>query len=224
MGEDLEQFEKELEKANERLERASADLASQQEGPLWEAWRAADADVLTLERRVAAAKGEPYAVPADFPVKWDVGAPLPLLLCSDRKAFLTFQVGEPEAAWDGLSVKAIDPASLESSALCLVTINGCISAKLGAPNDEVHHGHFLHGRGLEPYTAQIVINSPWLTEVRANNEVHPSFGPERWESVKHFILWFHDSTFECLASSLDAEVVSESRESLLKRVTAQLLE
>lgn len=224
MNEDLEQFERELEKANDRLERASADLASQQEGPLWDAWRAADSDVLTLERRVAAAKGEPYAVPADFPVKWDISAPLPLLLCGDHKAFLTFCLSEPNPAWDGISAKTVDPASLESPALCLVTINGCLSAKLGAPNDEVHHGHVLHGRGLEPYTAQIVVNSPWLTEVRANNEVHPGYGPERWESAKHFILWFHDSTFECLAASLDAEVISERREDLLKRVTAMLIE
>jgi hypothetical protein len=223
MNEDLDQFEKELEEANKRLERASDDLDDKQEGTEWDAWRAADSEVLTLERRLAAAKGEPYAVPADFPVRWDVGAPLPFLLCNDNKAFLTFHASEPDLSPDGVNVKVIDPASLESLTLCLVTIKGCISAKLGAPNDEIHHGHLLHGRGLEPYTAQLVINSPWLKEVRANDEVHSSHNPEQWELVKHFILWFDDTTFECLATSLEAEVTTESMESLLKRVAEELL-
>jgi hypothetical protein len=67
-----------------------------------------------------------------------------------------------------------------------------------------------------------VINSPWLREVQATNSVHSGDRPEQWDAVKHFVLWFHDSTFECLAEALSAEVVSESMEALLTRVARKL--
>lgn len=38
------------------------------------AYRSANADLLALERRLAEARGEPYATPLDFPVQWDTGA------------------------------------------------------------------------------------------------------------------------------------------------------
>ena len=44
--------------------------------------------VLDLERQLAAAKGEPHAMPFDFPVRWDVGAPLPHLFANDYQALL----------------------------------------------------------------------------------------------------------------------------------------
>ena len=49
---------------------------------------------LYLKRELAAAKGEEYAVPVDFPVKWDAGCPLPHLLCNDYKALLAFILRE----------------------------------------------------------------------------------------------------------------------------------
>lgn len=121
---------------------------------------------------------EPFAVPCDFPVKWDVGAPLPFLLCNDYRTFLTFYLNEPDPNWDGTYVTVVDPASSEAASLCLVTFNNCVSAKLGHPNDEAQHGHLLAGRGAEGYTAQIVRNSPWIGEVAKINSVHPNDDPK----------------------------------------------
>ena len=49
-----------------------------------EEFRAARTAVLQAERNLAAAKGEEYVVPIEFPVCWDTGAPLPYLLQNDR--------------------------------------------------------------------------------------------------------------------------------------------
>jgi hypothetical protein len=89
--------------------------------------------------------------------------------------------------------------------LALVEFNCFISAKLGASNDEVFEGHLLNGKGLEAYGAQRVVNSRWLKEVEKVNSVHRMYRPESWRDLHHFIFWFHDSTFECLAQSYKVE-------------------
>ncbi len=107
--------------------------------------------------------------------------------------------------------------------LALVQFQACLSAKIGAPNDEAHEGHPLFGRGLEPYTAQVVENSPWLAELENINKVHSNYQPERWRGLKHYVLWFHDKTFECIAETFTVEVFRESMVALLGRVCDRLL-
>lgn len=216
-------LESKLAEANTRLKKASAALAPKHKGGEVEEFHAAQQEVLGLEREVAAFKNEPHAVPSGFPFTWDVGAALPHLLCSDYQTFLAFYVNDPDPNWDGSYVTVVDPSSSEPASLCLVTFNRSVSAKLGHPNDEVMSGHPLYGRGLEPYSAQIVKNSPWIAEVARTNSVHHNDHPEHWKSLIHYVFWFHDSTFECLAESYEVEVSSESMAELLRRVQAKLL-
>ena len=219
-----DKIEKELNDAKARLKAAAAALAPKHKGGEMEAFRAAHGEVLRLERLLADARNEPHAIPCDFPVEWDVGAPLPFLLCNDYRTFLTFYVRQPHPSWDGTWAKVVDPASEQRAALCLVKFKNCMSAKLGHPNDEAQYGHPLSGRGLEGYTAQIVRNSPWLKEVAKINSVHPQDDSKRWKSINHYVFWFHDSTFECLAESYEVEMSSESMADLLSRVQRMLIE
>jgi hypothetical protein len=216
-------IEKQLAQANVRLQAATAALAPKHKGGEIEEFHTAYDEVLRLERELAASRNEPYAIPCDFPVKWDVGAPLPFLFCSDNRTFLTFYVSERDSSWDGTHVKVVNPASTEGVSLCLVTFKDCASARLGHPNDEAQRGHQLAGRGLKGYTAQIVKNSPWLKEVARTNSAHPRDNPEVWNLLNHYVFWFHDSTFECLAESYEVEVSSEAMPDLLKRLQAKLL-
>ena len=79
------ELEKQLAKAQERLDRAMKALAPKHKGGEMEEYRAAHAELLRLEREVASAKGEEHAVPLGFPVQWDIGAPLPHLLVNDYR-------------------------------------------------------------------------------------------------------------------------------------------
>ncbi len=217
-------IEKKLSQAQSRLKAATAALAPKHKGGEIEEFHSAHDEVLRLERELAASRNEPYAVPCDFPVKWDVGAPLPFLLCSDDRTFLTFYVSKRDSCSNGSHIKVVKPRSAENVSLCLVTFKSCASAKLGHPNDETQCGHPLAGRGLKGYTAQIVRNSPWLKEVAKTNSAHPHDNPESWTLINHYVFWFHDSTFECLAKSYEIELSSETMPELLKRVQAKLLE
>jgi hypothetical protein len=93
---DIPDLENRLKAARGRLQRAIAALAPKHKGGEQEEYREANKEVLSLERQLGAAKGEEYAVPIDFPARWDVGAPLPCLFRNDHRAFLTFYLYEPD--------------------------------------------------------------------------------------------------------------------------------
>jgi hypothetical protein len=220
---EIHDLEHRLTIARERLQRAIAALAPKHKGGEWEEYRAAEQDVLGLERKLAAARGDEYAETLEFPVRWDAGAPMPHLMKNDHRALLAFLLSEPDPNWDGTYVTVKSPANEGPEPLGLVEFTRCISAKLGAPNDEVFEGHPLNGKGLEAYGAQRVVNSRWLKEVEKINSVHRMYRPESWRDLHHFIFWFHDSTFECLAESYKVETHRISMKALLGIMVERLI-
>lgn len=214
-------LESRLKSAGERLQRAIAALAPKHKGGEREEYQAANEEVLSLERQLAAARGEEYAEPCGFPFEWDTGEPMPHLLVSDHRTLLSFLLNEPDPAWDGTYIKSIGMEQPEP--LALVEFERCVSAKLGAPNDEVFHGHPLSGKGCEPYSAQQVVNSRWIKEIEAINSVHSQYRAEHWRDLHHFIFWFHDTTFECIARSYKVETHRISIRSLLELMVERMI-
>lgn len=213
-----------LEAATTRLHRAVEALRPRHRGGEIEEFKQAREAVLTAERDLAAARGEPYVVPFAFPVEWDSGAPLPVMLVSDQKTLLLFRVRVPDPAWDGSYATPVGLGDPESERLAFVEFRSCVSAKLGSPNDEVFHGHPLHGRGFEGHRALKVMSSPWLQELRSIDEVHSQFRAEAWSRRTHFILPFHDSTFECVAESFTVDVVCMPMAGALAELCRRLIE
>ena len=219
----IDEIERRLAAAQDRLERAMQAFVPRHKGGEREELLAAHEAVLRLERELAAVKGEEHAVPVDFPVQWDIGAPLPHLIQNDYKTFLTFCVREPDPDWGGSYVTVKDPGDGSVETLALVEFFGCSSAKLGSPNDEVFEGHPLNGKGLNGYSAQRVVNSRWLAELEAINSVHRCYDPEVWRRRNHYVFWFHDTTFECVAESFTVELYHECIAALLERVCQRFL-
>ncbi len=152
-----------------------------------------------------------YAETIEFPVHCSAGAPMPLLLASDFNKFLIFYTDIRNA-----DDRAIDP-------LAIVEFHRCMSVKFGDPNDEVLHGHSLYGKGLQPYSVQVLHNSRWLKELEAINSVHRQYDPDFWRSLNHYVFWFHDSTFECVAKSYEVQVVAEQRDEVVTRIAKRLV-
>jgi hypothetical protein len=198
-------FEKALLKAKKRASKNIQIINGRPQVLDFDVLSAAHETVLQAERDLAAAKGEPYAVPIKFPVEWDTGAPMPYLFCDDNRVFLTFFVRDIDPNWDGTYVTIRNPGSGLSEKLAVVEFERCICTKMGNPNEEVLHGHPLSGKGLEGYRALSVVNSPWIKELEAINSVHSCYKAEYWRDYKHYILPFHDSTFECVARGFKVE-------------------
>jgi hypothetical protein len=75
---------------------------------------------------------------------------------------------------------------------------------------------------MDGYTAQIVVNSPWLRELERINSVHRGYRPELWRTLKHYVFWFHDTTFECVAESYTVEVFRETFSAMLARICPRI--
>lgn len=141
---------------------------------------------LALERSTAAGMGLPYAEPADLGVKWDAGAPMPVLI-SGLRTFVAFYLSGSE----------------DDHGIGVVEFKGVTSVKMGSPNDEVLRGHPLWGSGLEPYQAHEIRNSTWIRELMDVNRIHSAFQDSHWSAARHFVLTFHDETLECVAQATD---------------------
>ena len=125
--------------------------------------------------------------------------------------------------WDGIpKVRFANSPSVEK--LALVEFIDCSVANLGPPNDEVFDGHPLWGKGFEGYGAMAVENSRWIKEFERINSVHRSYKPGGWQESKHYILAFHDTTFECVARGFKVETYEISLSDLLSQVSQRLIE
>lgn len=216
-------LERGLAVARDRLRAAVTNMAPRHKGGEWEEYRVANAAVLKLERELARVEGEEYADEPDFPVLWDAGAPLPHVLANDYRTFLIFRLREPGSIRDGTQVVVVNPADSHLEPLALVEFKRCAAFKMGTPNDEVLTGHPLAGKGQEAYRAQIVRNSKWLKELEAINKVHPNYQADRWKTLTHYVLWFHGSTYECVAERYEVETQWASFSSLLGDVCNRLV-
>lgn len=159
------------------------------------------------------------AVPIDLGIRWDAGAPLPHLLQSEHRTFLTFYLYEQDPDWNYTPSAPVHIAIIEW--------HGCYETLLGWPNDEALPGHRLWERGLKEtsyFSAAEVRNSSWIAEIEKGNRVHPRHQPERFAALRHYILLFHDSTFECLVEGYTIEKVFKPMSEVLSQLAHRIIE
>jgi hypothetical protein len=149
---------------------------------------------LDVERQLAAVRNEPYAILWDIPIDWEFSIfPSHFMLSLGERTILVYSVQ-----------KEIDSKS--KSCTAFLTFTGCESCRLGGPNDETIEGHYLYGKGIDVGGSYLVKNSPWLKELRKMNSVHSQFNDDIWSRKKHYLIFFKDNTFECIADNVFFEV------------------
>jgi hypothetical protein len=176
----------------------------------WDAFGAAQVEVLAAERAVARDAGDEYAVELDVTPRWSTGAPQPHLLANGLRAFLLFYLANP------------DPDRAAPEPLGVVEFHRVHSVRLGRPNDEAIEGHRLSGKGLRLYAAHRVVDSRWITEEERINSVHPQHRGGWHERLTHYVFSFHDETFECLAESFTVEQHVGSPRVVLSNLVSRL--
>jgi len=134
-----------------------------------------------------------------------VGAPCPALVSTEHSLVVLFYLQQSDPNSDGTTVRIVDVES-EEEPIALVTFERPSVHTFGPPNDEAFSGHRLVSKGLRPYGAYEVINSAWIEQLERMNAVHPRHDRTRFLAGKrHFILTFHDSTFECIAKGFQID-------------------
>lgn len=147
------------------------------------------------------------------------GAPLPMVLSNEHNITVAYRIATPpEPDWDGTTVRVVG-RDTEPEFLAVAIFRGYHSYYMGAPNDEALQGHPLADRGLASYAAFDIRPSSWIKSLERMNSVHPNHDPERFENYYHFVVAFHDTTFECVATSCEVETHMGSVRSLTPRMT-----
>lgn len=179
-------------------------------------WKKQHHKCLEIEREIAMLGGKETALPIEWSVKWDVGAPLPHVMSGSGRTFLIYYAFRTKLDHDKRLVKIVDDINEGTDSIALVEFLTCYDFRFGGPNDEVHQGYPLYGKGLELYQAHTVSNSKWLESVEKTNQIHSGYNPDSWRRYKHFLLLFHDELFECLAKSYYIEIYGRSMDDVLE--------
>lgn len=138
-----------------------------------------------------------------------------MIACDEHTLYLAYYVEDVPDGWDGSSVRVVGPDSTDET-VALLRFEWCYAHMFGPPNDEAYAGHPLADRGLEPYSVFEVKNSSWIRQSERRNAVHPYHKAVHFfENKRHFIFFFHDSTYECIAKSFTVELIQGSAKGVL---------
>jgi len=119
-----------------------------------------------------------------------------LLVATDTMAWMTFNAMRLEA--DGY----YHPAGT-----AIVEFSACSLTKYGYPSDENRPEHPLYPK-MEGYGIYEVLHSSWIAELGWGDS-----GRER-----HFIITFHETTFECIARDIKLEVTQDPLDVVFRRI------
>lgn len=145
-----------------------------------------------------------------------------MVIADEHAVFVAYIISVPDPAFDGANPRSVGPEMPEPYAI--VEFRRVSSSMFGHPNDEALAGHPLYDRGLEHYGSFEVLESSWVRALARMNEVRFPGSSWLFDDARHFILTFHDSTFECIASSVVArETLVATRSDVIARVS-QLLD
>ncbi|MEL7536957.1 MAG: hypothetical protein AAFM91_07765 [Pseudomonadota bacterium] len=149
-----------------------------------------------------------------------VGAPIPYVFASELFTYVAYYAQETDPNWDGSTVRVVGPDS--SDERVIVVRFDSYATYFGPPNDEAFDGHPLEQRGLTPYGFFEIANSSWIRSLEKMNSVHRNHnGEEFLRRNRHFVLSFHDSTFECVARSF--EWVEDTRGSVVDAINSTVI-
>ena len=131
-----------------------------------------------------------------------IGAPIPIIVEDEYRTILAYYVEQRDPDWNGTAVQVVGPDS-EDGLVAIVKFD-TYSTMFGPPNDEAFSGHPLAARGLKPYGFFQILDSSWVRGLERMNSVHPYHAKDDFLArYRHFVLSFHDTTFECIASSYE---------------------
>lgn len=124
--------------------------------------------------------------------------------------------------WDGTTVRVQDYGT-KGQPIGIVDFQWPYHHMFGPPNEEAIAGHPLASRGLHPYDVFEVHDSSWIRALERMNSVHQYHKPEAFEGLRHFIMAFHDSVFECVARGYDISMSEGSLEELVPKLSSKML-
>lgn len=109
----------------------------------------------------------------------------PFIVASDRRVILAYPIAESD-------FERFGPFDPEDDPFCTVLFADAAFHRLGPPGDAALDVHPLAVQGLNSYSVHEVVNSSLAAEIASVSTLVPA--------LRHFLITFNESTFECVAS------------------------
>jgi hypothetical protein len=156
---------------------------------------------LNMNEVIAMAAGQPEE--KDIVVRLDLGFTPEGAISGDLVVAL------PTMTWVTFNAMKLQPDGLYHPAgTAIVEFSGCSLIKYGAPNDQGIAEHPLYPKMEGGYEIYEVLRSSWIAEL----------GWENSDLARHFIISFHETTFECIAHDMKMEITHDPFELVFRRI------
>jgi len=132
----------------------------------------------------------------------------PVLLQTDDATFLTFN-----------AVRETADGTYADAGTAIIEFKACSATKFGYPNDEAWIA-IPRTKNLD-YGVYEVLDSAWKSEISQLNRY--AFPETKEWGGRHFLILFHDSSFECVAQDYEIEITHELYEDIWTRVYQRAL-
>jgi hypothetical protein len=135
----------------------------------------------------------------------------PIFFQAERSAYLTFN-----------ATHKTRNGRFEDAGTAVVEIPNCLITRLGYPNDDGRSGYPFY-KGLD-YGVYEILNSLWVRQLMEFKRTRfPKPAADWWGlEGRHFLVTFHDSTFECISSNLNATSTKEPLESVIQNLLKRI--
>jgi hypothetical protein len=109
----------------------------------------------------------------------------PFIVASGRRVILAYPIAEAD-------FERFGPFDPDDDPFCTVLFPDAVFHRLGPPGDVDLEIHPLAAQGLSGYSVHEVVASSLAAEIAAVGSAEPA--------LRHFVITFQESTFECVAS------------------------
>jgi hypothetical protein len=109
----------------------------------------------------------------------------PFVVANERRVVVAYRVAEAD-------FERFGPFDEGDVPFCVLVFSEAAFHQFGPPNDEDLHAHPLASHGLRAYTVHENVNSSLVADSWGRDSSH--------SELRHFVLTFRDSTFECVAA------------------------
>jgi hypothetical protein len=135
--------------------------------------------------------------------------PEPVVLSNDSELYLAF-----------FAFRLVDDEHDKTSEaeIIVIKIKHPLKHTFGAPSNETIQKHPCYKLGLKPCGFYEVKNSYMLRELEEIQKSHHHFHPDIFKKYRHFILTFHDNTFECVAEDFQLLDKTETQFQLIAAI------
>ena len=115
----------------------------------------------------------------------DDGFPSPKIISNSNNLYLNFRVDDEN--YETVTLKFLNHHLY----------------KIGYPGNETLYYHPYSINGINTSEIYLIKNSDWINELKEIDKNHPYFNEDKWNSLNHYVITFHDDLFECIAKNFE---------------------